>query len=82
MNPYRSSAERADDLAASPPPATPPLTWAHGELTIAGMLIVVGGIGVALGAFGASEGRELPIGLLLLVLGAKILVQEWRSGGE
>lgn len=75
MNPYRIIVERPKDQDD----ALPDPEWAHGELTIAAMLIVVGGLAVCSGLIGDGAGRDVPFGAVLLMLGLRVLVVEWRS---
>jgi hypothetical protein len=75
MHPYRSPVEIERDAEEAPPEDA---SWASGELAIAAMLGAVGALGVAVGVVGQGT-WELSAGTLLLLLGAKVAVDERRS---
>jgi hypothetical protein len=75
MHPYRRPAAIEREAEEAPPEAG---SWASGELAIAAMLGAVGALGVAVGVVGQGT-WELSAGTLLLLLGAKVAVDERRS---
>jgi hypothetical protein len=75
MHPYRCPAAIERDAEEAPPEEG---EWASGELAIAALLGAVGALGVAVGVVGQGT-WELSAGTLLLLLGAKVAVDERRS---
>jgi hypothetical protein len=75
MHPYRCPAAIEREAEEAPPQGG---SWASGELAIAAMLGAVGALGVAVGVVGQGT-WELSAGTLLLLLGAKVAVDERRS---